>query len=357
MPQPAYSRGRLGSPAEFPFRHDAARRQTQFLVLSERLYAEAAFLDERIEDSATDAFWLPDDVVFESAATLEAALDFVFHIGHTGSTLLSRIMDISDETFSVREPRLLRDLALAAETPPGRAPVFFEHRDRWLTTLLRLWSRTFRSPQRVLLKTTSFVSEIGLELMAEAPASRAILLMTTPRHHLASILAGPATRHGLPAASAARVSRLRGRLGAAGAALEAHSPGEQAALGWVCEVTGLERLARAFPDRTLWLEFGAFTRDASPALQGIEGFLGRSHQPEILEDMLRSPVWGRYSKSVDVSFSPASREEMLRAAMVDHAIEIDRGLAWINRLAGEVGDVARSLEAVARALSTPRTPS
>ena len=40
---------------------------------------------------------------------------WIFHIGHVGSTLVSRLLGELAGVLAIREPRLLRDLAL---TPP-----------------------------------------------------------------------------------------------------------------------------------------------------------------------------------------------------------------------------------------------
>src|SRR3546814_20118484 len=49
--------------------------------------------------------------------------DFIFHIGHVGSTLVSRLLAEVGDALPLREPMLLRALAQVAERKIGRAHV------------------------------------------------------------------------------------------------------------------------------------------------------------------------------------------------------------------------------------------
>ena len=47
-----------------------------------------------------------------SAGDMRTDARWIFHIGHVGSTLVSRLLGELDGVLALREPRLLRDLAL-----------------------------------------------------------------------------------------------------------------------------------------------------------------------------------------------------------------------------------------------------
>ncbi len=76
--------------------------------------------------------WLPAAAVEQALAGARdvRALHFIFHAGHVGSTLLSRLLDEARGVLSLREPLPLR--AIAEHFSPAR-----------LELLLRLWERGF----------------------------------------------------------------------------------------------------------------------------------------------------------------------------------------------------------------------
>src|SRR5438105_13222298 len=77
-------------------------------------YRTASFLDDRLLQTPREQHVMP-----WNAATAGLGADarddaaWIFHIGHVGSTLLSRLLGELPGLLSVREPRLLRDLAMA----------------------------------------------------------------------------------------------------------------------------------------------------------------------------------------------------------------------------------------------------
>ena len=170
------------SPELYPVEFDPSCGRVRLIRLREEDYRAASFLDERLlvrGATETSIDWME----FAAAAEpIPLACDFIFHIGHVGSTLLARLLGTHERVFALREPALLRLLA----TGPGD--------DARLETLLRLYSRTWRAPQRSLVKATSFVSQIGPAMLRKAPSSRAVLMTVRAPTYIAGILGGTATR-------------------------------------------------------------------------------------------------------------------------------------------------------------------
>jgi hypothetical protein len=340
----------FGSPEFFPLVLDVAGDRVGFVRLDERAYAEASFLDERLIAQGMATTWVPWAEIAPDAANLSVQIDFIFHIGHVGSTLLSRLLNLSDQVFSVREPAILRTLArlepdLASADGPWDRPEY----DARLGAFLGLWSRVFRPGQRTLLKATSFVGEMSPVLMSRSPGARAILMFVSPQVYLAAILGGPASRAEVPTVSAARLARLHRRLGGEFWRLEDLSEGQQAAMGWACEILGLAAAADQFGDRILWLEFEDFL--AHPAA-GLAAALNRLHDkagPDDVAAMLRSPDFHRYSKAPEHAYDARRRHAVLSQALQEHRREIDRGLAWLNDAGAAHGALANAARLVARA--------
>ena len=113
------------------------------------------------------------------AGELRTDARWIFHIGHVGSTLVSRLLGEIDGVLAVREPRLLRDLALSP--PEVRAALSSP-------PVPKLMSRTFAADEIACVKATSFASEIAPELVP--PGERALFMYARPRNYIASILAG-----------------------------------------------------------------------------------------------------------------------------------------------------------------------
>ncbi len=312
------------SPELFPLRFDRALRAINLAPLDEAAYAAASFLDERILVAAGDEIWAPWGEVERAAERLSGESDFIFHIGHVGSTLVSRLLGASNRIFSVREPAALRTLAAAR---------LDEAAGRRLEVLLRLYARVWRSSQRSLLKATSFVSEIGPAMMTRSPSANAILMFVGPQTYMATILAGTASRPELPHVTRNRLERLHRRLAGVFWDVESLSLGEMAALGWTCEICALAGVATAFPERVLWLDFDRFLQRPRAGLTAALGRLHGETRETDLRLMLASPDLRRYAKAPEHAFDADMRRQILDEALRGYRFEIERGLAWINAAA------------------------
>ena len=91
----------------------------RLIAMDRDSYRAASFLDDRMLQQPVDAQMLPWPEVEDAVAgELRTDARWIFHIGHVGSTLISRLLGELDGVSAVREPRLLRDLALS---PPDGA--------------------------------------------------------------------------------------------------------------------------------------------------------------------------------------------------------------------------------------------
>src|SRR5436190_10119514 len=93
---------------------DPAAGMVRLVAMDRDSYREASFLDDRLMRQPVDAQLVPwPDVEAAVAGDLRNDARWIFHIGHVGSTLVSRLLGEIDGVLGVREPRLLRDLALS----------------------------------------------------------------------------------------------------------------------------------------------------------------------------------------------------------------------------------------------------
>ena len=168
-------------PSWYPLR--AVNLGVSLIRLSERDYAAASFLDERLLERHPSTAALAIESLTGAAAKLPARAYYLFHLGHVGSTLISRLIGAHPALFCLREPALLRAQTRSPPSPGGSQLA--------LRPLLALLARTWRPDQLAVIKATSFVNEIAARILAESDAPRALLIFASPLAYLRGILGGP----------------------------------------------------------------------------------------------------------------------------------------------------------------------
>jgi len=308
----------LRSPQWFPLR--IADGGSLFMVdLDEASYRAASFLDERLLALGRPHATCDISLVRAAAARLAPRCHYVFHTGHVGSTLISRLIGAHKSFFSVREPALLRSLC-------DRAPL---SRCLDLRDLLSLLARTWRAEQRAVIKVTSIANELAAPILAGPDQPLAIFMFATPLDYLRGILAGPNSRVESRTLAPGRMHRLAQRLG--GPPLAIRSEGEQIAMNWLCEMSTLHQAALLFESQVLWMNFDAFLHEPLPALQTIFRALGAAPTSEELQSLLAAPIMRQYSKAPEHPYDAALRREVLESADWEHGAEIKRGMDWLAR--------------------------
>ncbi len=237
----------LRDPEYLPFRLDLAVDRVLFVRLDAQQRREAAFLDPRALPPQPQGAWVPLSML-EAPATGDVVADGIFHIGHCGSTLLSRLLDSWPEVEGLREPLPLRDLAAAWRTtaPP---------RDL-LATLMAYWRRPLPPASRIAIKLTSSCNVLADPLLRDGTLHRAILLDMPLASWLATLLKSEDSVRDALAAFDERAAVLRGH----GITIDSeHAPRdaiEACAMGWLAERMRFEALASGeFASRVLRVDF------------------------------------------------------------------------------------------------------
>ena len=328
------------SPALFPYAFDPRTGTVTFIRLAEADFERASFLDERVRAPGRSLPWAQ---VAAAVGGLSERCDFIFHIGHVGSTLLSRLLGAHPHVFSLREPQILRTLAQLQAEPEaaGRRPGDAEAR---IPVVLRLLSRTFAPDQTALVKATSFVSELAAAFLARPYGPRAILMTLRPERFLAAILGAENSPTEARLLAPDRLRRLHRRIGSARWRLDALSPGEITALGWACEMTALADGANSAGDRALWLDFDGFLADPRARLSRCFGHLGVAASDSKIDAILAGPDMRRYSKAPEHAYDAALRDSVLNEARAIAGDEIDRGMRWLEAAAAEFPPIRAALE-------------
>lgn len=319
----------LDDPELLPFKLDLPERRLLLVRMDAAQRAAAAFLDERALAADTGGGWIGLDALLARAVPAAAvtAPDFVFHIGHCGSTLLSRLLAAWPEVQALREPLPLRTLAEAhgqLDLPESRlAPAEWQAA---LRGLLGLWRRPLPPAQRVVVKATSSCNGLIAPILHAAPAARAILLDMPLAPYLATLLKSPGSLRDALNAAPERLRSLHAG-GHAELRLHALAPAEQCAMGWIAEQLRFEHIARgAAGARVLRVDFERLLAAPEAVLGGIAAHLQLA--PGGVAVALASPAWQRYSKAPDHGYDAGDRAHDLALARERHGAAIAAGLAW-----------------------------
>jgi hypothetical protein len=325
-----------GSPDVMLHNIDLVRNRGLLISADAEMYRAASFLDDRILPSAKEGGWVALRHVVEAARGVpqNPALHFIFHTGHVGSSLVSRLLDESGSVLGLREPLALREAA-AAHDVVGRADslVSREGFGVLLSTLLRLWGRAYAQTPSVVLKATSSAGRIAPALLMLQPGARAIYLNLRAEPYLATLLGGANAVLDLRGHGPERVRRLIG-LGLSGVqALHELSPGELAALSWLAETLAQLAACEAGGERVVSIDFDRFLEDVPGSMTRIVEHFDVQHDAAYLAGIGRSAELSRYAKAPEHPYSPQVRAQALADARVKHAGEIRKGLAWLEKTA------------------------
>lgn len=319
--------------------YDSASDQALIAMMSEADYKAASFLDQRIMTQGRAAEWAGWDDLAAASDGLRQDAQFIFHIGHVGSTLIARLLGELTGVLALREPLILRALAELARLK-GRAesPWSPEQFDRRITDALGWLSRTFRPGQRAIVKATSFASDVAPAVLR--PGTKALFLYVDPATYMRTILAGENSVRELASLSASRLTRLHERIGAEPWRLWALSTGERAALAWACEMAALEAAAN---DDVLWMDFDAFLAAPPDALMRIAAHFGEPLGEAEAAALTAGPIMQRYSKAPEHGYSAQLRRDVLAQAGQEWREELDRGARWIDAAGADHDLIGRAL--------------
>ncbi len=301
------------SPSLFPLNLDPTGNLVQLVNLSENDYEKASFLDSRLLEQGMRHAIVPWTEIQRAAQGLSKRCNFIFHISHAGSTLLSRLLGTHPDCFSIREPAILRVLGQG------------DYLDR-LDTLLGIWSRTFHPHQTALVKTTSFVSEIAVPMLSAVPDSRALLVYVPAETFLPALLDG--VMSDITSNADSRLQRLQRKGLLCGLALSDLSPGESVAMSWLSEMASLEAVSNKFPNRTRWLDFDQFLTQPHEHLR--DSFAHFGLQADVAR-LISGTMMQRYAKKPEVKYDTSFRSNLLAASREKFHLEISRGLDWLKK--------------------------
>lgn len=338
---------RLGASSDICLhRYDLAQNAALLVEIGASSLRDASFLDDRVLNPTMRGAWIGLGRIFQAAQAItpRLPLHFIFHTGHVGSTLVSRLLDETRTVLPLREPAVLRQLAETFDTA-GRTDSPISEGDLGSLTalLLRLWARGDATSQTVVLKATSSAGRIAAQLLAASAGSRAIYLNLRAEQYIAALVAGQSALSDLRGHGPERFRRLQAYGVADMPPLHQHSKGELAAASWLAETLSQGKAIDAHGERVVAVDFDALLEDVTGHMGRIVGHFGLAHEPAFLANVAASPALTRYAKAPEHAYSPALRRQILSEARKIHAEEISKGLAWLEARAAANATVAAVL--------------
>jgi hypothetical protein len=325
-----------GSPDAYPQKIDLSREMVLLVQFNADAYRSASFLDDRILGPATIGAWVSVGHAAEASRLVASArpLHFIFHTGHVGSTLVSRLLDETGAVLSLREPLPLRTLADAYDLL-GRPDSLLSDAqfDLTLAMFMRLWSRGYDVTRSVVVKATSTAGRLAVPILAGSEQSRAIYMNLRAESYLATLLAGQNSPTDLRGHGPERMRRLQSRIAAPLAPLHSLSIGELAAMSWLAETWAQREAVKRFAGSVITLDFDHFLSTVADSMGRILGHFGLPHDARYLSEVGRSPVLTRYSKAPEYAYTPIVRAEVMRDSRRHNSDEIRKGMVWLDRQA------------------------
>lgn len=298
--------------------------------LDESDYRAASFLDQRLLTDRIGREWRRWDSL--PAMTPTAPVHFIFHIGHVGSTLASRLLAETGDVLPLREPMLLRTLAQVAERI-GRPESLWsaDLYDQRRTQVIAWLGRRFRSEQQVIVKASSVITAIADQLAGAD--GRTLFLHTPLARYIETILAGEASLAETQAQAPTRMARLAALLPECPFALWQLPPVTRIAMSWLCEMATAQHRLPPADARHLWVDFEAMLADPAAALSAQCRHFGLAGEDTYIAAILDGPIMRQYSKAPEHGYSPDLRRQLQRQAAAEHGAAIAEAIAWVEALA------------------------
>lgn len=328
--------------AAYPlFRLDPIGGSVEILQFDADDYRRAAFMDERVlARRRFDGWRLPLSVVLPEllAAPPRPPCRWIFHLGHCGSTLISRLLDGLPGVLGIREPLPLLELAgLQPERDAPLGRIDPQRFDTCLQLCIRALQRGFASTRAVVVKPTSWCSVLAPSLLSARAESRAVLVGLSLRRWLAAMLRDPGLRQTTRRQAPIRMAAWQQLSGDGGARIWQLNDAELLAMSWLVEQRRWQLLNAQERWELDYLDFDRFLQHPGEALYRVTQSLGLAASIEVVDAALADGPMQRYAKDERQTYSAGTRDHELSRASLEHADAIRNGMAWAEAACARLG--------------------
>lgn len=304
----------LNDPAWLPFKLDLAAGKVLLVKVPERDVRQTAFLDERVLQPQSEGYWvtLDDFAQVEAPAPQASAL---FHVGHCGSTLISRLLGETSQVRALREPLVMRELAAAKASQADGSP-------RWFRVFWGWLSRSQQKPVHIKL-TSACANLMPWFLMLDQPA---VALYVDLETYLTGMSRGGGA--GKDVTAFAQQRQLEWQQLYPGAR-PPQSHAELAAGSWLVSMTHFLNARGADPRLVHLLCFDDWLTDIDRSMTELTNHYG---WPPPQAPVASHPLLNQYAKQTDVAYDARARQADLALARSRYGQFIDEGLRWVSTI-------------------------
>lgn len=299
-----------------------------FLQMDRECYARSIFFDDRIVTIHDNPIRVPLASLLAAArqsTAWQAQIGWIFHMAHTGSTLLARALDRPGKNLVIREPASLRALGVEARTSHGD-PAAGSDWNESLRLALVLLNKRYSADEDVLIKANVPVNAIIADLLAASTQPRALLLHFGLEDYLLAVLRSPNHRSWVDRIFAEmhleRVPENR--------AADNMQIAEKAAALWLYQmrqyVAALSANASIVSlDATLLFD------EPSLCLKAASEYFGRAMDDDEVQEVISGPLFSTYSKNPSAAFDNRHRKQRVAETRVALGGELAMANRWVEQ--------------------------
>lgn len=339
----------LDDPDLYLYRVDVTRDRAWFVRMDRKAFAQSTMLDVRIRRCAPGGFEVSLRELVRSVP-VEAWRRkgrFVFHTGHTCSTLLARAIGELPGALVLREPLVLRELGRVLES--GASAGRTGHGRAFGDAVLALLTKTYGAAEVAVIKPSSQANGAMRAVLAGRPARRAVWLYSSLPSFLATMLRSADNRADGMLDLALRLRAPGARLGRA---LVLRQPiARRLAALWILQMDLFLDLLPAVPaSRLCSLDAEEFLAAPEVALSELGRAFGFAWSRADIGRVVRGTVFATNAKNPERRYGRARRSLELAQAQRAFAKQIEDATAWAERITRD-----RPIpEPVPRAIVAPR---
>lgn len=335
VPQPASQEEITNSPLWHLFDYDLSTHTFVLMRIEEQLYREASFLDQRIASYQCPSvrYELQHMArMFPPLGEKRGSMGFIFHVGHCGSTLLSRALSVSPEVLPFREPMSLR--TLSGHQRELDTPQSFLARPDWewlVKTIVDSLARRFHPGQLNIVKATSTGNNLIAPILAGDESHRALLLYVPLESYLATMLGKRKQGGDLWGQAQTRMKDWMEFEAEPSFALHQLRAPQFAVLSWITSMNFIIRAQETFGERVKLMNFEDLITRPDDCLPATAAHFGIESQSDLIVEGF-SEVSSGYSKRPGKRYTPDTRMQLLQITRTEHGDDIRSGLDWARTL-------------------------
>lgn len=300
----------------------------------------ASFLDDRILGADVEGGWAEWAQIKDAVGNIPPAKpDFIFHIGHCGSTLISKLIEDASGCHTMREPVALRTFAHSV-ADDGNGVSMMSRAD--LSERMQVFLDLTGKPGHTIIKATSICTDL-IDGWPPSANSKAVFCYVSPRRYIATMLGGANNSIDLKTHAPMRLQRLRKLCGDDITSLSVLSPGQLCALSWACEAAAASAAIDG-SKRIKAVNFDEFLKHPQEGLSMLCTHLDLKAEQVRISKAIDGPIMQKYSKDANFDYTPADREQLLAEYAEQHRADVDLGLNWLANAGKQFPTIGAALD-------------